>query len=222
MWGTDVGRNRRGECFVSVNSHRSPGSPDYLEQLNFLSDGRINPCNPTRVSTNVWPGPWAGGFTQAIFRVEGTMALPAGGRVPGAFSFELFKPVRGTSPTKLDVLSAMHGTVAAVTGGVQVVSWLPPLPKDQRVIINDYRFTAEVTNWETVAYAITNEWSARNGAVANAAANIHARINPPISLSKRLKAASNLLMWVGTAWVGIVVLLVFLVRRYVQRSERRA
>jgi len=150
------------------------------------------------------------------------MALPTGGRVPGAFKFELLKPVPRVSPPKLGALSAMHGTLAAVTGGVQVVSWLPPLPKDQQVMVNDYRFTGEVTNWDSVAYAITNEWSDRNGAVANAAASIHALIDPPISLSKRLKAASNALMWVGIAWVGIVVLLVFLVRWYTQRSERRA
>ena len=89
-------------------------------------------------------------------------------------------------------------------------------------MVDDYRFTGEVTNWETVAYAITNEWSARNGAVANAAANVHARIAPPISLSKRLKAASNVLVWVGIAWAGIVVMLVFLVRWHTQRSKRRA
>jgi len=222
MWGTDVGRSRRGECLVNVSSHRSLDSPGYLDELNFLSDGRINPCNPSRGSTNVWPGPWAGGFTQAIFRVEGTTALPAGGRVPGAFRFELLKPALRVSPPKLDALSAMHGTVATVTGGVEVVSWLPSLPKDQQVMVNDYRFTGEVTNWESVAYAITNQWSARNGAVANAAANIHARIAPPISVSKRLKAASNVLVWVGIAWAGIVVMLVFLMRSYTQRSKRRA
>ncbi|MCX6929139.1 MAG: hypothetical protein NT154_38870 [Verrucomicrobia bacterium] len=221
VWVTDVDRCRRGECLVNVRSHRSLDSPEYLDELNFLSDGRINPCNPSRGITNVLPEPWAGGFTQAIFRVEKTTALPTGGRVPAVFKFEILKPALRVSPPKLDALSAMHGTVAAVTGGVQVVSWLPPLPKDQQVMVNDYRFTGKVTNWESVAYAITNQWSARNGAVANAAVNIHARINPPISLSKRLKGASNVLMWVGIAWVGIVVLLVFLVRRYTQRSGRR-
>ena len=175
VWGTDVDRSRRGECLVNVSSHRSLDSPGYLDELNFLSDGRINPCNPSRGSTNVWSGPWAGGFTQAIFRVERTTALPAGGRVPRAFRFELLKPVLRVSPPKLNALSAMHGTVATVTGGVEVVSWLPPLPKDRQVMVDDYRFTGEVTNWESVAYAITNQWSARNGAVANAAANIHAR-----------------------------------------------
>ena len=97
------------------------------------------------------------------------------------------------------------------------MSWLPRLPKDQQVIVDDYRFTGEVTNWETVAYAVTNQWSARNGAVAKAAANIHAVINPSISLSKRLKTMGNVLLW-----VGIVVLLVLLARWHTRRSERRA
>ena len=217
VWGTDADRSRRGECQVRVSSHRSLDSPDYLDQLSFLSDGRINPCNPSRDTTNIWPRPWAGGFTQAMFRVEKTTALPTGGKVPGAFKFELLKPVPRASPPRLDALSAMHGTVATVTGGVQVVSWLPRLPKDQQVIVDDYRFTGEVTNWETVAYAVTNQWSARNGAVAKAAANIHAVINPPISLSKRLKTMGNVLLW-----VGIVVLLVLLARWHTRQSERRA
>ena len=202
VWGTDVDRSRRGECLVNVSSHRSLESPDYLDELNFLSDGRINPCNPSRDATNVWARSWAAGFTQAIFQVEKTTELTTGGKVPAAFKFELLKPMRRVSLPKLDALSAMHGTVAAVTGGVQVVSWLPALPKDQQVMVYDYRFTGEVTNWESVAYAITNQWSARNGAVANAAAKIHAAISPPISLSKRLKAASHVLMWGGHCMGG--------------------
>ena len=197
VWGIDAGRNRRGECLVRVSSHRSLDSPDYLDQLNFLSDGRVNPCNPSRGITNVWARPWAGGFTQGVFRVEEAIALSAGGKIPGTFKFEVLAPVAGVSPPRLDARSAMHGTVATVaaaaakTGGVQVVSWLPLLPKDQKVIVRDYRFTGEVTNWESVDYAVTNQWSARNGAAAKAAANIHAAIDPPISLSKRPKAASN-------------------------------
>jgi hypothetical protein len=113
------------------------------------------------------------------------VVLPAGGKLPGTFKFEVLKPVARASPPRLDALAAMHGTVATVTGGVQVVSWLPRLPKDQQVMVYDYRFTGEVTNWDTVAYPITNQWSARSGAIARAAANIHALINPPISPPKR-------------------------------------
>ena len=185
VWGTDENRNRRGECLVRVSSRRNPESPDYLDELDFLSDGRINPCNPSNDLTNTLPRPWAGGFTQAVFSVEETMALPIAGKVPKAFKFELFSPVPSAAPPRLNVLSAMEGTVAAATGGVELAYCLPLLPRDQQVMVLDYRFSREVTNWSTVSYAITNEWSARDGVAARAAAAIHARINPPISLSKK-------------------------------------
>ena len=204
VWGTDENRNRRGECLVRVSSHRNRESPDYLDELNFLSDGRINPCNPSNDMTNAWPRPWAGGFTQAVFWVEETMALPAGGKVPKAFKFELFSPVPSATPPRLDVLSAMSGTVATVTGGVELANWLPLLPKDQQVMVRDYRFSREVTNWDAVAYAITNEWSARNGVAARAAAAIHARINPPISPSK--KDFSKHVILVRCAFVATLLL----------------
>jgi hypothetical protein len=178
VWGTDESRNRRGECLVGVTWRPSERSPGYLEQLDFLSDGRMNPCRPSRDLTNLCPKPWAAGFTQALFRVEQVTAVSGGVQVPAQFTFQLFAPAPAASPPRLDVLSAMHGALTAAIGGVQMEDWLPRLPKDQPVIVEDYRFTRDVTNWDAVAYAVTNGWSARKGAVAVAAVQVHALVSP--------------------------------------------
>ena len=210
VWGTDENKNRRGECMVRVTWHRSQQSPDFLDDLNFLSDGRMNPCNASRDITNLWPKPWSGGFTQGLFQVEEAAMLPTGGRIPAAFSFQLLKPVYGANPPKLDALSAMRGVITGSTSGVHVSSWLPQLPKDQPLAVQDYRFTREVTNWSAVSYVITNEWSTRKGTAAMNAAVVHARISPPAMAitpkSKGVTLARGLLLAVvALPLIGLLI-----------------
>lgn len=169
--------NRQGKCEMRVVFRRDPETPEFLDQLYYLSDGRMDPCNPSRDLTNLFMPPWSEGFTQAVFQVNDTIKID-GRKIPGVFTFELYGVGPERISPKLVLRSRMHGVVTSASTVVQPPSWLPELPENQNVEVRDYRFTQTVTNWQTVRYAVTNQFYQRTDSNVRAAVSIHAETKP--------------------------------------------
>jgi hypothetical protein len=170
--------NRQDKCSMSVNFQLDPDNLEFLDQLNYLNDGRLDPCNLSRSYTNLYAPPWNAGYTQAVFEVEKTIAIPDRQKIPGAFTFQIFAPTFRSSPPRLGVVARIHGVVTNITTDVQLASWLPQVPDNQRVEVRDYRFTDVVTNWQAVRYAATGQFYTRTSSSVSTAVRIHEETKP--------------------------------------------
>lgn len=180
IWVVQQNQNRQGKCMMPVTFERSKENPDFLSQLDFLADGRLDSCNPSHGRENMRAEPWQAGFTQAVYRVERMATLPEGKRIPAVFIFELFSPgPPGPAPPKLGLFARIKGTVTNTLTVAKMASWLPQLPNGQRVMVQDYRFTGQVTNWDNFAYAVTNQWAGRSNVAVVQAVRLHATTAPP-------------------------------------------
>jgi hypothetical protein len=173
LWAVQANKNRQNRCEMAVRIHRNAQNPDYLDSLIYLADGRVDPCDPSTAPDNIRAEPWSTGFTQAVYRLANTIDLGNAQGIPVDFSFELYSPVVGASPPRLDVFARVRAVVTNVEVGVSVTDWLPPLPGDKPVIVDDYRFSERVTNWTSVAYAVSNQWHSRTSSVLTAAVRAH-------------------------------------------------
>lgn len=181
VWVPSVNENlnREGKCLMSVIFRRDPDAPKFLDQLCYLSDGRMDPCNPSHDRTNLFMPPWSEGFTQAVFQVGDTIKID-GRKIPSIFTFELYGVGPERISPKLVIRSKIHGVVTNILQNVQLNSWLPQLPTGQRISVRDYRFTEVVTNYDTVRYAATGQFYARTNQVVVKAVRIH-EVTKPIN-----------------------------------------
>lgn len=211
----DENQNRQGKCLMAVNFQQNTNNPEFFDQLVYLNDGRFNPCDPSRNYTNVFMPPWNNGFTQAVFQVTKMFTTGQGRSIPADFTFRIFAPGFGTNSSKLIVTCRLHGVITNVSTVVQPPSWLPELPENQKVEVRDYRFTQTVTNWQTVRYAVTNQFYQRTDSNVMAAVRIHAETKslppeavqmrevskPPINHARAiLVAATALLLVLTSVW----------------------
>ena len=176
IWGSARGPRGREGCTMAVTFERNRNSPELLDVLRYICDGRLDPCNPSWVKTNVMAPPWGSGWTQAVFRVESALRTEGGKNIPGSLIFESFTPRPGSNSV-LKLAARIRGSVTKATTGMERTSWLPELPGG-RITVRDYRFTRSVTNWSYVAYPVTNSWQARTSALAAAAVRIHEEERP--------------------------------------------
>lgn len=169
--------NREGKCLMPVVFHRDPDAPEFLDQLCYLSDGRMDPCNPSHDRTNLFMPPWSEGFTQAVFKVANTIAID-GKNIPSIFSLEIYGLGPERISPKLVIRSKVRGVVTNILANVQLASWLPQVPTGQRVSIRDYRFTEVVTNYDTVRYAAIGQFYQRTNRAVVKAVHIHEVTKP--------------------------------------------
>jgi hypothetical protein len=174
----DENQNRQGKCLMAVNFQWNTNNPEFFDQLVYLNDGRFDPCDPSRNYTNVFMPPWNNGFTQAVFQVTKMFTTGQGRSVPADFTFRIFAPGFGTNSSKLIVTCRLHGVITNVSTVVQPPSWLPEVPENQKVEVRDYRFTQTATNWQTVRYALTNQFYQRTDSYVGAAVRIHEETKP--------------------------------------------
>ncbi|MGP8021288.1 MAG: hypothetical protein ACLPRE_09925 [Limisphaerales bacterium] len=176
-----------------------------MDQLYYLSDGRIDPCNPSRDLTNLFMPPWSEGFTQAVFQVNDTIKID-GRKIPGIFTFELYGVGPERISPKLVLRSRMHGVVTNVSTVGPPASWLPQLPENQNVEVRDYRFTQTVTNWQTVSYAVTNQFYQRTNSYVGAAVRIHKETKPMQLEAVKIQPVNySRIIWVGAAVLLLAV-----------------
>ncbi len=190
---------------MRVVFRRDPETPEFLDQLYYLSDGRIDPCNPSRDLTNLFMPPWSEGFTQAVFQVNDTIKID-GRKIPGIFTFELYGVGPERISPKLVLRSRMHGVVTNVSTVGPPASWLPQLPENQNVEVRDYRFTQTVTNWQTVSYAVTNQFYQRTNSYVGAAVRIHKETKPMQLEAVKIQPVNySRIIWVGAAVLLLAV-----------------
>lgn len=190
IWGgAPPDRSKLEKCTMAVSFERNREKPEFLDVLNYLCDGRQDPCNPSREKRNLKPYPWREGYTQAVFRVESPILTKNGSSFPGVFKLDYFGEsysadfvgsdtaagVKGT--TRLRLASELRGTVTNISSEPDRASWLPEL-ENKRLFVNDHRFTARVTNWSDVRYPITNEWLSRTNALVEGSARMAEQTRP--------------------------------------------
>ncbi len=85
-------------------------------------------------------------------------------------------------------------------------SWLPQLPENQNVEVRDYRFTQTVTNWQTVSYAVTNQFYQRTNSYVGAAVRIHKETKPMQLEAVKIQPVNySRIIWVGAAVLLLAV-----------------
>lgn len=171
-------QNRQDKCSMPFKVARNPDSAEFLARLDYLTDGRLDPCNPSHDFTNMNVSPWNAGYTQAVFEVEG-MTVVEGKKIPSSFTFRLQAPAFKAIPPGLEMCAKMHAVVTNIMVGVSAASWLPRLSEGRRVNVRDYRFTDVVTNRPLVSYTITNQFYQRTSSIVSQAVHSYKETRPP-------------------------------------------
>lgn len=202
LWVLSVNGKRASGCTMRVAFQPNVNSQEFLHSLQFLSDGRVDPCNPSTVSSNMRISPWSEGYTQAVFQVERAQSYGDLVAVPGVFAFESLTPVPRTRPSRLRVFSRIRGIITNASIDIAPTSWLPGLPEGQGVGVKDHRFTDKITNWAAVSYRVTNQWNRRTSPEVASAVLTHARVQPV----RRPRRSTQSALAVRCIIVGVVVI----------------
>jgi hypothetical protein len=218
IWGSARGPRGREDCKMAVTFERNRSRPEYLDVLRYISDGRLDPCNPSWTKTNLMAPPWGSGWTQAVFRVESAFRAEGGTNVPGALVFESFTPRPGSNSV-LKLAARIRGSVTKAVVGVARDSWLPELP-GERLTARDYRFTRSVTNWSYVAYPVSNRWEARTSPLVAAAVRTHEESRPlPLPVWRNPRAIRIALAFIMVVSFGVAAIGWFKTRNAAKGNE---
>ena len=180
--------NRQGKCDMQVQFDRGLQNSRFTDNLNYLCDGRANPCQSKDAENNLLPPPFNTGFTQAVFRVESASDLGSIKAIPTSFRLNVYMPKWGSSNSEasLRVSSSISGVVTNLMAGVQVSDWIPKLPQGTKVGVNDYRFSESVTNFDGIRYVANGSWRVKTDKeVVRAVKGFSTAKKPPVKTETR-------------------------------------